>query len=224
MSAVPPAHTTPGPVLALHPFGDPQTVVITRDEARQDVVHLNWKVGANDDLTLLGISLGVLPEDRLMLDGAVSYEAEDAATVSDAEQVETYLRDHLKVSVGENPCTSKVTDVGDLVEDGAQVEFTCSESVDEATVTVTTLTDLHEAYRTLATAPGGQRGVYEKGSDTQTWDLGSFRTGTADQPMGVGSSAALQIGGVLGAVVLLAAGWSLVARRRRRRSTPSLTP
>lgn len=211
-------------VLPLHPFGDPQTVVISRDDTRQDVVRLHWKVGADDDLTLLGISLGVLPEDRLMLDGAVSYDASDAAAVSQSDAVARYLLDHLAVSAGDQECTGQVTEVGDLVDEGARVEFTCPEPVDEATVSVSTLTDLHEAYRTLATAPDGQRGVYEKGSDTQTWQLGAFHGSAADQPLGAGASAALQIGGVLGAVVLVAAGGALVARRRRRRSTPSPTP
>lgn len=224
MSATQPS--TPANVVALHPFGDPQTVVITRDDTRQDVVHLNWKVGANDDLTLLGIHLGVLPEDRLMLDGAVAYDADDADAVSEAtDDLEPYLLEHLQVQVDGATCTGKVGDVGDLVEEGADVAFTCAAPVDEVSVTVTTLTDLHEAYRTLATAPGGQRGVYEKSDDTQTWEMGAFHSGSSDQPMSAGSSAALQIGGVLGVVVLLAVGWSLVARRRRRRSTPSpLTP
>lgn len=212
---------------AAHPFGDPQTVVISRDQDRQDVVHLTWKVGAADDLTLLGISLGVLPEDRLMLDGAVSYDAQDAAQVSQADEVESYLLEHVKVAAGERACQGEVTGVGDLVEEGADLSFTCDAPVDEVDVTVTTLTDLHEAYRTLATAPGGQRGVYETDHQTQTWAMGGLAPGSPTDPGGdAGTSAALQIGGVIGAVMLVVLGWSILARRRRRSSssTPSLTP
>ncbi len=66
----------PSPASA-HPFGDPQTVSITPDEQRPDVVRVRWRVGGPDDLTLLGVSLGLLPADRILLDGAVDYRTTD---------------------------------------------------------------------------------------------------------------------------------------------------
>lgn len=59
------------PVAVAHPFGDPQTVVVGVDGADAAVVRVRWKVGGLDDLTLLGVSLGVLPQERVLLDGAV---------------------------------------------------------------------------------------------------------------------------------------------------------
>lgn len=47
----------PSPASA-HPFGDPQTVGISLDEQRPEVVHVKWRVGGPDDVTVLGISLG----------------------------------------------------------------------------------------------------------------------------------------------------------------------
>lgn len=222
--------------LAAHPFGDPQTVEVARDDSDPAVVHVTWKVGAPDDLTLLGIHLGVLPEDRVLLDGAIQYDAADAALVSEAPELEAYLLDHVAVSAGGTACTGVVAGVGDLVDDGADLAFACDSAPASATVEVTTLTDLHPAYRTLATGPDGQHQVYAAGAASYDWALGDSgppATGTssstsgdspAEASLGTGQSAALQIGGVLGAVLLLAATGTLVARSRRRRTPSTPTP
>lgn len=215
--------------LAAHPFGDPQTVTIARDGSDPAVVHVTWKVGAADDLTLLGIHLGVLPEDRVLLDGAVQYDAADAALVSESPELTTYLLDHVAVTASGAECTGSVTAVGDLVADGADVAFACDSAAASATVEVTTLTDLHPAYRTLATGPDGQHQVYAAGAASYDWTLGAAGTtstgdATAAASLGTGESAALQIGGVLGAVLLLAGTGALVVRTRRRRTPSTPTP
>lgn len=215
--------------MSAHPFGDPQTVEVARDGSDPAVVHVTWKVGAADDLTLLGIHLGVLPDDRVLLDGAIQYDARDAALVSEAPELATYLLDHVAVTAGGSACTGSVAAVGDLVDDGVDLAFTCGSAPASATVEVTTLTDLHPAYRTLATGPDGQHQVYAAGAASYDWALGATGSTTAsttgDDPagasLGTGQSAALQIGGVLGAVLLLAGIGSLAARARRRR-TPSI--
>lgn len=103
-------------MIALHPFGDPQTVVVG---SAGDVVTVVWRVGAPDDLTLLGIDLGVLPEDRVMLDGAITYDAGDADLVADSPELEAYVLKHVAVRSAGEECTGEVTHVGDLVADGA---------------------------------------------------------------------------------------------------------
>lgn len=225
--------------LAAHPFGDPQTVEIAREGSDPAVVHVTWKVGAADDLTLLGIHLGVLPEDRVLLDGAIQYDAADAALVSKAPELEAYLLDHVAVTTGGTGCSGSVAAVGDLIDEGADLAFTCDSAPASATVEVTTLTDLHPAYRTLATGPDGQHQVYAAGTASYDWTLGTAPVGstdstgsttatTGDAPaeasLGTGQSAALQIGGVLGAVLLLAGIGSLVVRARRRRTPSTPTP
>jgi len=214
-------------MIAAHPFGDPQTVEVSADPGDPAVVHVTWKVGAADDLTLLGIHLGVLPEDRVMLDGAIRYDDGDAAVVQTAPQVHAYLLDHVSVSSGGARCPGSVEGSGDLIADGADLAFRCAGPVTTATVTVSTLTDLHPAYRTLATGPDGQHRVYGTDAPEHSWTFGSSdasagtpaaagAAGTADGSLGVGASAALQLGAVLGAAVLVAVAGTLVARRRRR--------
>lgn len=221
---------------AAHPFGDPQTVEVARDEGDPSVVHVTWKVGAADDLTLLGIHLGVLPEGRVLLDGAIQYDAADAALVSEAPELATYLLDHVAVSAGGSGCAGSVAAVGDLVDDGADLTFACDAPAASATVEVTTLTDLHPAYRTLATGPDGQHQVYAAGAASYDWALGATGSttsgtgtsagddSTAEASLGTGQSAALQIGGVLGVALLLAGTGALAVRARRRRTPSTPTP
>lgn len=215
--------------LAAHPFGDPQTVSVAGDPHDPAVVHVTWKVGAADDLTLLGIHLGVLPEDRVMLDGAIDYDDGDAKLVQQAPEVHTYLLEHVTVASGGRACPGRVEASGDLIADGADLVFTCPRPAASATVTVSTLTDLHPAYRTLATGPDGQHQVYGADAPTHDWSLGERTSMTTSTTIATsstgstGSSAALQIGGVLGAVLLVAVAGTLVARQRRR-ATPTPTP
>ncbi|MBM7516561.1 hypothetical protein [Nocardioides nitrophenolicus] len=210
-------------MIAAHPFGDPQTVDISADPADPAVVHVTWKVGAADDLTLLGIELGVLPEDRVLLDGAITYDDGDAALVQRAPQVETYLLDHVAVSSAGEQCPGQLAESGDLIADGADLVFSCAGPVAAASVEVTTLTDLHPAYRTLATGPDGQHQVYGSDAASHDWSLGGTATATSGDTTHTGSSAALQIGGVLGAALLVAVLGTLVARRRRQ-ATVTPTP
>lgn len=217
-----------------HPFGDPQTLEVSADASDPAVVHLTWKVGAADDLTLLGIHLGVLPEDRVMLDGAVTYDAGDPALVADSPEVADYALDHVVVRSAGADCAGEVAEVGDLTAEGARLVFTCPAPVASATVEVTTLTDLHPAYRTLATGPDGQHQVYAAGAGSYEWVLGTASTGSTtgtsagDTParatLDTGQSAVLQIGGVLGAVLLLAGIGTFAARARRRRTPSTPTP
>lgn len=214
-------------MIRLHPFGDPQTVAVAAG-ADPTQVQVTWKVGAADDLTLLGIHLGLLPEERVMLDGAISYDAGDAEAVAGSTELADYVLDHVAVRTT-GPCAGEVTSVGDLVVDGAVLTFTCPEPVGDAEVQVSTLTDLHPAYRALATGPGDQHAVYEQGGDVHTWTLATGATAgpttavSATPPaLDTGASAALQLGGVLGGLLLVAGAAVLVTRRRRQH--PSTRP
>jgi hypothetical protein len=205
-----------GGAASAHPFGDPQTAAI---EADAEVVSVVWRVGGIDDLTLLGVELGVLPDDRVMLDGAINLVDGDAQALAGSEEFHDYLLDRIDVSAEGDACAGTVVEVGDLTDDGARLEYTCPQPVDTASVTVRTLTDLHPAYRTLATGPDGQRAVYESAFDTHEWAL---RSGTGSgKSEDLGRSAVLQLGGVLGAVLLILVA---VASVLRRRTHPTHTP
>ncbi|WP_433046628.1 hypothetical protein [Dactylosporangium sp. CS-033363] len=196
----------PGPASA-HPFGDPQTVTIAADGARLEVVHVRWKAGGPDDLVLLGVSLGLLPKDRVMLDGAVVYRAADAAAIGPSPRFSAYLLQQITVSGAGQSCSGAVEAPADLAKSGVTIDYTCPAPVGIATVGVRTLTDLNPAYQTMATGPAGERTVYRQGADTHDWALGPS---SADRHLG--RNAAFQIG----AIVLAIAAAVLVIRRIRR--------
>ncbi|WP_433077050.1 hypothetical protein ACQP1P_33485 [Dactylosporangium sp. CA-052675] len=197
--------TLPGPAAA-HPFGDPQTVAIDADPARPEVVHVRWKAGGRDDLVLLGVFLGLLPKDRVMLDGAVFYRDADAAAIGPSGRFAAYLLRQITVTGDGRACPGTVRPPADLARGGVAIDFTCPGPVGTATVAVRTLTDLNPAYQTLATGPAGERTVYRQGADSHDWPLGPA------PERHLGRSAALQIGLVVG--VLLAA--VLVIRKIRK--------
>ncbi|MCO1594030.1 hypothetical protein M8C17_02535 [Micromonospora sp. RHAY321] len=203
----------PSPAAA-HPFGDPQTVTVSADPQRDGVVHVRWKVGGTDDLTLLGVHLGVLPQDRVMLDGAVFFEPSDAVALGPSEQFARYLREQITVTSDGDACAGTVTPPSDLVAAGVTVDYACPGPIGTVAVGVRMLIDLNPAYQTLASGPNGERAVYGSGRYAHDWVLGDApaRSGTD-----IGRSAAVQIAAVVGGLVFVALA-VLVLRRWRRRS------
>ncbi|MEU8000335.1 hypothetical protein AB0B66_04065 [Catellatospora sp. NPDC049111] len=206
----------PAPVQA-HPFGDPQTVAIAADAARPEVVHVRWKVGGVDDLTLLGVSLGLLPQDRVMLDGAVFYQDSDAAAIGPSTEFSAYLLKQITVTSNGLACAGAVAPPNDLARTGVTIDYTCAGPVGTVAVAVRTLTDLNPAYRTLATGPGGARAVYTSDQASHDWVLGDAPAQAAPD---LGRSAAVQITAVVGGVLVAAVAallvWRWSGRRRRR--------
>ncbi|MEU8264986.1 hypothetical protein AB0C02_30780 [Micromonospora sp. NPDC048999] len=203
----------PAPAAA-HPFGDPQTVAIARDEQRPEVVRVRWRVGGTDDLALLGVSLGLLPRDRVMADGAVEYRHTDAALIGSSEELAAYLLQQITVTDRERPCAGAVEPPKALARIGATVDYTCPGPVGMVTVAVRMLTDLNPAYRALATGPHGQRAVYGSGEDSHDWVLTGARATGSTSP---GRSATVQIAAVA-VGTLLAAALMMWWRSRRRRA------
>src|SRR5262249_37327473 len=119
-----------------HPFGDPQTVAIAADPARPDLVRVTWKVGGLDDLTVLGVALGVLPQDRVLLDGAVFYEDSDSAAIGPSPAFAAYLLKQVTVTSDGQRCAGTVAPPTDLARAGASIDYTCPAAVGEATVAV----------------------------------------------------------------------------------------
>jgi hypothetical protein len=197
-----------------HPFGDPQTVVIALDQDRPDVVHVRWKVGGLDDLPLLGVALGLLPKDRVLLDGAVFFRASDTAAIGPSDKFAAYLLRQITVASNGQACAGSVEPPGDLARTGVTVDYTCPGPVGTATVGVRMLTDLNPAYQTLATGPDGERAVYGSGQYSHDWVLGDA---PASSGTDLGRSAAVQLAIVIGGLLLVAIAVLVLSRRWRRR-------
>lgn len=217
-----PGGAVAAPGASAHPFGDPQTADIT---STAQGVQVLWKA-APDDVTALAMQLGVLEETRTYVfqDGTLvpaESAASDGVVLAGAPELVQYLLDHVTVRSGERACAGTLQPVTDVIAEGATLAFDCGGPVRDAHVELDLLVDLNDAYRTLANGPGGQRTVYSKDQQAHTWTFPASVPGpggTDAAPAGdgddVASSAALQLGGAVGALVL--AGGAVVLWRRRR--------
>jgi hypothetical protein len=207
----------PDPASA-HPFGAPQQIKVAGEGDHG--VRVRWVVGGTDDLTLLGIALGVLPQDRVMLDGAVSYEASDAETVAEAPEFARYLTERVTVTQDGRSCKGEANVADDLAADGAQVLFTCSEPVSTVTVTSRMLTDLHTSYRTLARGPEGQKAVYDATHESADWTISADTGPVSTRTVAAVSSgrSALQLSVVGGALLAAVAAGIFWHRWRGRKA------
>lgn len=192
-----------------HPFGPPQTAEVS---ASGDRVLVQWRFGATDDISYLAAALEALPPERVLLDGVILYEEDDEALLTSASGFEPYVLEHLRVTRAGSPCAGSVDEVSDLATDGVVVGFSCPTASGPVSVTVDMLTDLHPAYRTLATGPDGQKAVYAADDPTHDWSLSLTPAASSS----LEASAARQIGLVLGVLAVAAVVALLVAARLRR--------
>lgn len=198
-----------------HPFGDPQQLDVTATDAG---VAVHWRA-ADDDLTSLALRLDVLdgPRSQVYRDGALvpeRTESADAELLSASPRLEDYLLARVEVLAAGTPCAGSLVSADDLAQRGAFLEYDCpvaDEALDAVTVRARLLTDLHAAYRTLATGPGGATHVFTVSSETHEFGLGDA---VPDGPTTAGSGVALVAWAGAGASAL--ALTSLVLRRRRR--------
>jgi hypothetical protein len=200
-----------------HPLGAPQSVRIGAEDRQ---VWVRW-TASPDDLTALGIHLGVLGDDRsLVYDQGVlvpeQYDDYDAVRLANSPAFAAYLLEHIAVDQRGRPCPGRVTNPEDVLGDGARVEFTCAEPVDEVTVRVDTLTDIDPAYRTLASSESGERATYTKSAPEQRWEL-SREAGLGGYPMGFWVTA-------LVLVVVVVPGISFLIIRQIRAAQPAASP
>lgn len=204
-----------------HPYGYPQTVTIAADAARPDVVHLTWKAGSVDELTLLGVHLGLLPQDRVLLDGAVDTRDTDATILATSPPFANYLRTQMTVSSDGHACTGVVGKASDLTASGVDVDYTCPGPLGVARIDIRMLTDLDPAYRTVATGPEGKRQVYGTDGYSHDWVLGDAPpTSAADHD----PATAWKVARSVGPLLLVAAVGSLLRRQVRRRRITRVRP
>ncbi|WP_116951178.1 hypothetical protein [Jiangella endophytica] len=205
-----------GGVAQAHPFGDPQTARVGADG---DTVHVSWRAAA-DDLSALAIELRVVESGRTFVyqDGALVPEESDPTDVdalAAAPEFAGYLLERIRVRAGGQDCAGSVGALDRLADDGAELSFTCAGPVRTAEVSISTLTDLHAAYRTLATGAGDQGHVYTLADDTAEWAFDPAAAATTTDGAGLARRALPQVGTVLAAVTVAAAAVTLLVRRRR---------
>lgn len=195
-----------------HPMGPPQQVSLSL--AAPDQVRVTWKVGAPDDLSWLAYDLGLLPADRIMLDGAITPQADDARLLQDSPALASYLTSRITVRSGGQDCRPGRPEIGALA-DGASLVFSCAAPVRQASVELGLLTDLEASYATVATGADGTQAVYNGHVTSHDW---AFDPGAAPRPAPAAAGLwpiglpGWVIGSLAAAAVVGLAGW-LVRRR-----------
>ncbi|MEV4761142.1 hypothetical protein AB0J89_00745 [Micromonospora chokoriensis] len=128
-----------------HPYGYPQTVTITADEARPDAVHQTWRADGVDELTLLGVHADLLLQDRVLLDGATSHQPSDATTLALSAPFANYLIRQMTVSGAGQACASAVSRASDLAASGVDVDYTCPDPTGVARIEIRMPSDIDPA-------------------------------------------------------------------------------
>jgi hypothetical protein len=209
-AAAAPAFVFAAPVAAgAHPLGDPQTV---RLSATGNEVTVAWSAPP-DDLLVLGSVTGVLEDRReYVFDLGAGGEPEpvgesDAEKLTARAEVADYLAANIVVEQDGRACPAEV-DLSGLVEDGAELVFTCEREIEVVDVAVTMLTDADPAYRTVAFAERadvGQR-LYTVDEPSAAWRF--------DEAAVTGSR--WPVLAAVGSVVVLVAATAVVGLRRLR--------
>lgn len=189
-----------------HPYGPPPRATIRADERR---VTVEWTVAA-DDAFSLGEHLGLVEEGtaRRQVAGILIPEEQEriADKLADAQPVVDYGKERVAIWQGDLRCQLEQVDADDLVRDGARYEFACPEPIGDVDVTLTLMHDVHEAYRTFASADGDatpKRAVFTADDSTQRWRLNDGGGSAVGLGGGLAGAAALAIGGMAAALRLL---------------------
>ncbi|MFJ3823447.1 hypothetical protein [Streptomyces nodosus] len=203
------AFAGPAPSAAAHPFGPPSTAEVSVQGSR---LLLAWNTDKLDWVTL-GQSLGTFNgQGGSGSSSGLSFEQR----LQRSPAVRAYLLEHIAVAQAGRPCRGTVVgEMKDFLAQGAQLAFDCPAPVVEADVTISALTDLHPAYRTMLTSQGPaepQQALFTSAEPTAhvrfTASGGSVRRTVAVFSVGT-LAAALAIG-----------GW-VFWRSRRRTAGPS---
>ncbi|MFF2506565.1 hypothetical protein ACFVTY_24750 [Streptomyces sp. NPDC058067] len=125
-----------------HPFGTPP---VARVKAEGRTVEIIWSAQRND--------LAVLHRASGGDDGA-------------------YLGSHVTVRQNGRECRLGTVDILHLSSKGALIRYTCPEAVDTVDLTITALTDINQAYRTISVTEKGGGGLHTASDPTLTLAVG----------------------------------------------------
>ncbi|TXS46948.1 hypothetical protein EAO75_29290 [Streptomyces sp. uw30] len=126
-----------------HPFGTPP---VARVKAEGRALKIIWSA-QQDDLDVL----------------RKAAKGDEAA----------YLGSHITVRQKGRGCGPGTVDTLRIASKGALIHYNCPEPVDTVTVTITALTDVNSAYRTISVTPKGGGGLHTASSPARTLDFGA---------------------------------------------------
>lgn len=167
------------PPASAHPFGPPLSGRLDVDGAE---VTVTW-TAAEDDWVNLGNFLGAFT-DQTDQTGGTDDQLTGADLLAQSDNLPSYLLSHFVIEQAGQPCQGQVTELQDLLTLGAQMVYTCPQPVTTVDLTVTTLTDINEAYRTVVTSDVPSepaQGLFTTTTATQQWSFDEAAAGGTAQ-------------------------------------------
>jgi hypothetical protein len=178
-----------------HPFGPPSTAQVSVDGSS---ITLSW-LAAEDDWVALGHHVGAFA-DQAPSDLTGEQKLQRSPAVRD------YLLGRIKVSQGGRPCTGDLEPLEAVLRQGARLTFDCPGPVTDLDITLTALTDLNSAYRTVLRAdtpatPG--QVLFTASAPTQHVRFSATGGGGPMPVAAVAAGGAVVLAGGLGALFVL---------------------
>ncbi|MEV6812991.1 hypothetical protein [Micromonospora sp. NPDC051296] len=188
---------------AAHPFGPPSLARAAVDGTRVDI---SWQP-AEDDWVALGQSLGAFEDPTT---GPVATQLTGEQKLQGSSAVRDYLHERITVSQDGRPCRGELKPLDGLLAQGARLTFDCPAPVSTLDITLTALTDLNQAYRTVLRAESATpaESLYTATDGTHQVD---FTQSGGGLPPAAGLAVGVTAAGGLGALLV-------VLSRRRTRS------
>jgi hypothetical protein len=206
-----------GPALA-HPLGPPPEVGLRADGR---TVEVTWRA-ERDDVYAIALSVGAVAGELIFeeVNGEVVQVGgeRDADLLASDPAVPAYLLDTIGVQQDGVACSGDVLAPPTYDGEPAHLTFSCPRPVAAVDVTVSALTEISDAYRTIARAEGADpaRGLHTAEAPTATYAFAAPAATagrTAAEAPTSGSTVALAAG--TGGLVCAAAAVALLGRRRR---------
>lgn len=188
---------------AAHPFGPPLSARLDVDGAE---VAVTW-TAAEDDWVNLGEFLGAFTGQAGgagsggtgSTSGSSGSDSGEQLTGAEllarSDNLPSYLLSHFVVEQDGQPCEGQVTQLEDLLTLGAGMVYTCPRPVATVQLTVTTLTDINENYRTVVTSDDASepaQALFTNTTATQKWNFDATATG-----LGTARVALMATGGLI---------------------------
>ena len=163
-----------------------------------------------DDAAAIGTAIGLLPEGSmeafLLEDEDAQPTEEQIRELSGSPELREYLLEHVEVRQDGQGCSGQARPAADFLADGAQLTFTCDESIEVVDVRITILRDVDPRYVTFGLDGSRWTVLFTDAQPEHRWDASAAASGPSLTTLVV------IVGGVL--LVLATFGWFLVGRRR----------
>ncbi|SEF12669.1 hypothetical protein [Jiangella alba] len=181
---------------AAHPFGPPLSARLDVDGAE---VAVTW-TAAEDDWVNLGEFLGAFTGQTDQT-GGIGGQLTGADLLARSDNLPSYLLSHFVVEQDGRPCEGQVTQLEELLTLGAGMVYTCPRPVGTVQLTVTTLTDINENYRTVVTSDDASepaQALFTNTTATQQWSFDATTTGLGTARVALMAAGALILAALAG--------------------------